>query len=67
MYDERGAQHHSAHCNLRWPGGNAQVALLTAKVLAGPEPPRAAWELFNDYRDEALMKWEELNEEESDE
>jgi hypothetical protein len=61
VYDERGAKHHSPHCNVRWPDGNAQIALLTMRKLAGPYPPKEAWRLVQEYQEQALAVWEELN------
>lgn len=61
VYDERGAPHHLPHCNVRWAGNSAQLALPTLDKLAGPVVPRRVIKKLEEHIDELVAAWEELN------
>jgi hypothetical protein len=65
VYDERGHRHHRPHCHIYWPGGACVVDLDGALLLAGPNPPAAAWELIRNHWDELKLAWNLLNQEKS--
>jgi hypothetical protein len=60
VYDEYGVRHNRPHCQVRWAGEDAQVALPSLDVLAGVLP-RAALRLLEDNLDTICDKWDELN------
>jgi hypothetical protein len=61
VYQEVGHRHHLAHCHLYWPGGACVVGLDQFEVLAGVDPPVAAWELLREYLVEVKLAWKQLN------
>jgi hypothetical protein len=61
VYDETGAPHHRAHCQVRWAGRSTQVALPSLEVIVGDELPRRARELLEEHLDEAVAEWNRLN------
>ncbi len=61
VYAEGGQPHHLPHCNLRWPGGEAQVSLRTLSVLAGDPLPREAHLLLVRHLDALVAAWNTLN------
>jgi Domain of unknown function (DUF4160) len=63
VYDERGHRHHRPHCHVYWPGGACVIDLEQGKLLVGPLPPAAAWELFRDHIEELQRAWDLLNQE----
>ena len=63
VYDERGHRHHRPHCHVYWPDGASVVDLEQPRLLAGSDPPAAAWELLRDHWETLKRAWDELNQE----
>lgn len=61
VYDERGERHHRPHCHVRWPDGEARVALPTLELLAGDDLPAAARELVEEHAVDLHEAWNRLN------
>jgi len=60
VYAEYGQPHHLPHCQVRWSGGDCQVALPSLRVLAGELPP-AARRVLIEHLDEICAAWDHLN------
>lgn len=61
VYAEGGQPHHLPHCNVRWPGGDAQVSLRSLSVLAGDPLPHEARQLLARHLDAIIAAWNSLN------
>jgi hypothetical protein len=61
VYAEGGQPHHLPHCNVRWPGGDAQVSLRDMRVLTGDPLPREARVLVTRHRRARRAAWNALN------
>ena len=61
VYNEAGQPHHLPHRDVRWPDGNAQVALPSLLIIVGDPLPAEAWELLHDELETICAKWDELN------
>ena len=61
VYDEAGAPHLLAHCQVRWAGRSTQVALPSLEVIVGTELPRRARSLLEEHLEEIVAEWNRLN------
>jgi hypothetical protein len=61
VYAEGGQPHHLPHCNVRWPDGDAQVALPTLLKIIGDDLPAQARELLHDHLEDICALWNQLN------
>lgn len=64
VYRERGQRHHQPHCHIRRSDGSAEtvVALISLKVIVGPQPSRKERKALREDRAALIAAWKERNE-----
>lgn len=61
VYAESNQPHHLPHCNVRWPDGDAQLALPSLDLIVGDAVPKRIVDEIREMLDEVCDEWDQLN------